>query len=149
MTYDSKSDRIILWGGDSSTNGNPDAPNDESVWAYDFNTNTWEERKATPAPVGRYASAIAYAAGADRTILYGGFQDGSSDMWAYDYNKNAWTELKPSDNPGSISWHEMVYLPETDRLFLFGGKLPNGYFSDKTWLYDYTANAWTVVTPKP
>jgi hypothetical protein len=50
MAYDDESDRIIMSKGDTWTLGNPDAPKDNSPWAYDFNTNTWEERKSVPAP---------------------------------------------------------------------------------------------------
>ena len=148
ITYDSSVDRIILWGGDSATMSNPNTPKDRSVWAYDYNANNWEEWKTTQAPVARFAAAIAYDARANRTILYGGGENGLSDMWAYDYKENSWTQLMPKENPGKIGWHEMVYIPTIDRLFLFGGAT-NDDFSGKTWLYDYNANTWTEVTPKP
>jgi N-acetylneuraminic acid mutarotase len=148
MTYDSSVDRIIMWGGDSATMSNPNATKDRSVWAYDYNTNTWEEWKTTQAPVARFAAAIAYDAGANRTILYGGGENGLSDMWAYDYKENTWTQLKPKENPGKIGWHEMVYIPTIDRLFIFGG-FSNDNPSGKTWLYDFKTNTWTEVTLKP
>jgi hypothetical protein len=38
MAYDTQADRVILFGGsDSRDKGIPD------TWAYDFNTNTWQE----------------------------------------------------------------------------------------------------------
>ena len=145
MVYDSKADRILMWGGDSSI-WEPDDPN---VWAYDYNTNTWEEQASTPGPEPRWWPASAYHAGADRTIIYGGSQDGMTDMWAYDYSQNSWTELKPSVIPGKISENAMVYLPGIDRLFLFGGFTDYKYFLNLSWLYDYSTNMWTEVFPKP
>jgi N-acetylneuraminic acid mutarotase len=148
MTYDSQTDRIIMWGGDTWTYSNPNAPKDDSVWAYDYNSDAWEEMKAVPAPADRPAGTISYDAKAGVTILYGGFEEGNSDTWAYDYNKNAWILLKPTNNPGMLTWHSMVYISATDRVFLFGGAI-NSIPNNKTWLYDYNANTWTEVTPKP
>jgi hypothetical protein len=103
---------------------------------------------------------MSYDSKADRTILFGGFTGGvpdsgwdskpnNSDTWAYDYNLNTWTLLNPATNPGPTMLAGQVYLPSTDRVFLFGGRLDLNNCSDKTWLYDYTANTWTEVTPKP
>ena len=151
MTYDSKADRILLWGGDSSTNHNPNPPKNRAIWSYDFNTNTWEERVADLQPPQYFASAMAYDTSADRSIFYGGTitENGSTAMWAYDYSNNAWIELKPSPNPGLLSWNEMVYLPIPRSLFLFGGVTGQDMLWGKTWLYDYPTNTWTEVVPKP
>ena len=149
MTYDPKADRIILFGVNSPTLANPDTPTDNSVWSYDYNTNTWEQRKTASGPFGRSGGAIAYDTKAERVILYGGTDLGSSDMWAYDYEQNTWTELKPSINPGEISFHDMVYLSTIDRLLLFGGITNRSQFWGNTWLYDFNVNTWIDVSPKP
>ena len=146
MTYDSKADRIIMWSGSDMADGTSIIDND--VWTYDYNTNTWEGRKAEPAPAGRCAGAIAYNALEDRIILYGGGKSGRQDMWAYDYSLNTWSELTPSVNPGWISWNEMVYIPGLDRLLLFGG-ITGAIVWGKTWLYDFSTNTWTEVILKP
>jgi hypothetical protein len=149
MVYDSKADRVIMWGGGFNT----------SVWVYDYNTDTWEERKPAGGPSSRWLHEMSYDSKADRTILYGGYtgdpikdfdlNDYSSETWTYDYNLNTWTLLNPAGNPGPLSEFGQVYLPSTDRVLLFGGGLVTGPRSGKTWLYDYNANTWTEVTPKP
>jgi hypothetical protein len=149
MVYDSKADRVIMWGGGDNT----------SVWVYDYNTDTWEERKPSGGPSSRFLHNMSYDSKADRTILFGGytgdpnkdfdFSFNSSETWAYDYNLNTWTQLKPAANPGLLSEFGLVYLPSNDRLLLFGGLITKGSYSDKVWLYDFNANTWTEVTPKP
>jgi len=149
MVYDSKADRVIMWGGGINT----------SVWIYDYNTDNWEERKPSGGPSSRYLHNMSYDSKADRTILYGGYTGSveslseldtltSAETWAYDYNLNTWTLLTPAANPGPLSEFGLVYLPSTDRLLQFGGQVNTNTFSNKTWLYDYTTNNWTEVTPK-
>ena len=155
MAYDPKADRVIMWGGWGTTN----ADNDTSLWVYDYNTDTWEERKPSGGPSSRAFHSLSYDPKADRTILYGGYTGGiptesmdytinSSETWAYDYNLNTWTLLNPTENPGPLMRVGQVYLSSTDRLLLFGGRSDVDICSDKTWLYDYNANTWTEVTPK-
>jgi len=149
MVYDSKADRVIMWGGGINT----------SVWIYDYNTDNWEERKPSGGPSSRYLHNMSYDSKAERTILYGGYTGSvdslaeldtltSAETWAYDYNLNTWTLLTPAANPGPLSEFGLVYLPSTDRLLQFGGQVNTNTFSNKTWLYDYTTNNWTEVTPK-
>ncbi len=148
MTYDSKTDRVLAWGG---MDENGEKPVDESMWAYDFNTNNWTEMKPENGahPAGRDFTQIAYNAKVDRTILYGGTQ-GGTETWAFDYNTNTWTKLEPATNPGGLEEHSLVYSSTADCVILFGGFLnttenPSG----ETWSYDFNTNTWTNVTPKP
>jgi hypothetical protein len=154
MVYDSKADRVIMWGGGAWT----DAESDKSLWVYDYNTDTWEERKPSGGPSVRSFQNMAYDSKADRIILYGGYTGSietkfifqlynSSETWAYDYNLNTWTMLKPTKDPGKLTSMGLVYLPTIDRVLLFGGRLDRGSFNDKTWLYDTGANAWTEAIP--
>jgi Galactose oxidase, central domain len=153
MTYDSKADRVILFGGDTG------GVNDNSVWAFDYNSQTWEERKpAGAAPSSRWLHEMSYDSEADRTILYGGYTGSgalapnytlnNAETWAYDYNQNTWTQLNPGVNPGALSEFAQVYLGATDRVLLFGGIMTDGNISDKSWLYDFNTNSWSGVRPE-
>jgi N-acetylneuraminic acid mutarotase len=148
MAYDAESDRVLTWGG-LGLDGKLLAP---SVWAYDFNTNTWQEMKTGegPHPEGADFPAMVYDAKADRTILYGGVYQGDQ-TWAYDYNTNTWTKLEPSTVPGELSRHAMVYSTAADRVILFGGQVgPTEFkYTAETWTYDLSTNTWTNVTPQP
>ena len=146
MTYDSKADRVLVWGG---LDEQEEKPIDKSMWAYDFNSNNWTEMKPGKKayPAGRDYSKIVYNAKADRTILYGGNR-GGSETWAFDYNTNTWTKLDPATNPGNLSDHSLVYVTPTDQIILFGGFLDSA--DDKpigeTWNYDFNTNTWTNIT---
>lgn len=147
MTYNSKADRVIMWGGDDEKKG------DESIWAYDLNTNTWQEIKpgTEPHPSYRDYGAMIYDVKSDRIILFGGLSGGSDETWAYDYNTNTWTELKPITVPGKLSRHTMVYSTIAEQTILFGGQV--GYvqfdYTDKTWTYNLKSNTWIQVMPLP
>ena len=142
MTYDAKADRVILWGGDMLT------PKDTSVWAYDFNTDTWEESITNNGPEVRDYCGMVYSTEADKVFIYGGYSSGSSDMWMYDYNSNKWTELKPDVNPGELSRFAFVYVPDLEEIVLFGGQLGDATdkFTKSTWVYDLKTSTWTETT---
>lgn len=148
MTYDSKADRVLTWGG-SDVRGNFD---DMSIWSYDFNTNTWQEMKPGEGslPSGRDYPVMVYDAESDRTILYGGSL-GGKETWAYDNNTNTWTKLEPSTVPGTRSRHIMVYSVAADQVILFGGQIGSKEFnySFETWAYDFNSNMWRNVTSLP
>jgi hypothetical protein len=157
MTYDAKSDRVLIWGGSDVDGVKP--VDDGSIWSYDYNTNTWTETKpGTGAfPAMRDYPQIVYDTKADRTILYGGISigDGGTDdkIWAYEYKTNTWTKLEPSIGPGLLSRHTMLYNNAADQVILFGGQIgPNAEdynYTDATWIYDFNTNNWTNVTSKP
>lgn len=149
MTYDTKSDRVLVWGGMDEYGVKPI---DESIWSYDFNANTWQEMKPGEGvhPTGRDYPVMAYDAESDRTILFGGSK-GGDETWAYDYNTNTWAKLEPGTVPGQLSRHAIVYSTAADRVILFGGQIGSTRYkySDETWTYDLNTNTWTNAMPKP
>jgi len=154
MAYDSKADKVILYGGWGTVEPTKD------LWVYDYNTNTWTQRELTGGPSSWVFQNISYDSISDRILLYGGYSGAppapfwdysaiSSETWAYDVSSNSWTQLTPAGNPGPIMNAGQVYLPSIDRLFLFGGRRANGNCTNKSWLYDYSANTWTQMTLEP
>jgi len=147
MTYDSKADRVLTWGG---LDINGEYPVDESMWAYDFNTNTWTEYLPNSGeyPAGRDYPQMAYDAESDRTILFGGTPTDGSDTWAYEFESNIWTKMNPGLVPDPLSKHVMAYSAAADRVVLFGGLFENSgnLLSNKTWSYDFNMDSWTNLT---
>ena len=83
---------------------------------------------------------MAYDAGSDRGILFGG--TGGSETWAYDFNSNTWTKMNPVVHPSGRWGHVMAYDEESKRVVLFGGG--TGITpSNETWAYDFNSNTWT------
>ncbi|MFX1560575.1 MAG: kelch repeat-containing protein, partial [Promethearchaeota archaeon] len=152
MAYDAESDRIILFSG--QRNGSSTTlENWNDTWAYDYDTNTWENRVPAQMPSPRLSSYMAYDSESDVIILFGGLCDGgvfNDETWAYDYNTNNWTNMQPSVSP-SNRVASITYDSESDRVVLFGG---GGYYLDwpiniytDTWVYDYNSNTWSEMTP--
>jgi N-acetylneuraminic acid mutarotase len=153
MAYDVQADRVILFSGsDFQDKGIVD------TWAYDFNTNTWQEleRGEGEYPSGRFYHTLAYNTVADRTILFGGFardqlEGIAHETWLYDYSSNNWTQLKPVENPGWRTMHAMAYSSAADRIVLFGGQnvMVRYIYTDDTWVFDLNTTTWTDVTRRP
>jgi N-acetylneuraminic acid mutarotase len=148
MTYDSESDRVILFGGVTLS---PSSVHDDT-WAYDFDTNTWEEMHPSIAPDARYGASTAYDSEEDRVLLFGGNPSATTitntfdDTWAYDYNSNTWVELNPVNHPTNRYASKMVYDSESNKTVLFSG-YPSANTKDKTWIFDYDDNNWTEANP--
>lgn len=137
LAYDSAADRsILLIGGDET-------------WAYDANTDTWEER-AAPGLDADFMGAAAYHGGMGRVIAYGGAPtSGSQETWAYDYPSDNWQLIETATNPGPLGDHAMAYDPVSGLLFMYGGSpdllaqdIPDPA-SGTMWAFD--GNDWTPV----
>ncbi|MFX1518024.1 MAG: Kelch repeat-containing protein [Promethearchaeota archaeon] len=83
MVYDKSVDRIIFFGGTNvaKTFFYTD------TWAYDYNSNTWNELTHTTHPSGRCYIDMAYDEESNRSILFGGETDSnirSDETWVYE-----------------------------------------------------------------
>ena len=146
FAYDSESDKCILFGGTVNNTGNGWTDNGET-WAYDYNTNTWEDMNVSSGPTRREFHTMAYDSESDRIILLGGSSTtdsgAGSETWAYDYNSNTWTESSSTFRPYR-TFHSMTYDAESDRIIVFGGA-PSGSLETAdtyTWIYDYNSDTW-------
>jgi hypothetical protein len=144
MTYDSESDKIILFGGyDEPIGGGEPIANGET-WAYDVASNTWTNMKPTSGPPENGGTYLVYDIESDRVILFNGGWF-NNDTWAYDYNTNTWTEM--ANGPKSRMGYRMAYDAESDRCILFGGlPQPPGVFNE-TYAYDFNSDTWTKMEP--
>ena len=153
MTYDSESDRCILVGGYYVYPY--DNPRDEyyarETWAYDYNTNTWENITTTNHPKHRYDHALAYDSESDRVILVGGWTYGDggvlqNETWAFDYNTKTWENMNPVAKPKRIA-HKIVYDSKSDLIILFGGLVATdlSVLYNTIYTYDYNNNTWTTM----
>jgi N-acetylneuraminic acid mutarotase len=145
LTYDKQTDRVILFGGFVDFSLRAD------TWAYDFNTDTWEEIKSsegTP-PRGRHSHVMVYDAEADRTILYGG-HTGGAETWMLETSTGTWTLLEPDQKPGIRARHAMAYSTAANQIILFGGTASADFdYKDQTWSFDLNNNTWTNLTRSP
>jgi hypothetical protein len=136
MAYDAESDRVIIWGG-----GGPNPMDVGDIWAYDLNTDTWEELRSDDAPSSKRYAAMVYDVLNDRTLLY--FR---KEFWSYNYNNNQWTLLSKSPAPLSLNWHTMAYDTSQDLILQFGGGPDFHQWSNHFWVYDPKVDEWTDET---
>jgi N-acetylneuraminic acid mutarotase len=145
MVYDSESDRIIAHGG-AAVSGDSFVLTRET-WAYDYNTNTWEELNPSTEPPGINYHAMAYDSESDRTVLFG-LNDltGETLLWAFDYNTTTWEEMPLTEGPAGASvYTRAVYDPVSDRILVFGGQHMEELdlvAHNELWSYDYNTNTW-------
>lgn len=146
--YDSGTNTMIIWSGDSSFLS---APNLSDVWILtNANgldqttgqpaTSQWNQLFPTGVPPthqsypGREISAGVYDPVSNRMIIFGGAACGPcialNDVWALT-NANGsggtpnWIQLLPTGGPPSPRIeHTVVYDVSTDRMILFGGGYP-------------------------
>jgi hypothetical protein len=99
----------------------------------------------SPSPQGRSTGGVAYDAGSDRLVLFGGRYPGSQTLdytWAYDYRNNSWQNMSPATKPLGREGLRMAYDADDDRIILFGG----WGAAAETWEYDYGSNSWSIVS---
>ncbi|MFX0065550.1 MAG: Kelch repeat-containing protein [Candidatus Hermodarchaeota archaeon] len=145
MVYDSSNQQIILFGG---TKGQAHQLLDDT-WAYEFTTNTWTALNPATKPSPRSQSSMVYDPVHQKVILFGGastsgFKD---DTWIFDYLSNQWTQVFPNIKPPARHSHPLIYDSTTQKLILFGGYGLDDVLLNDTWVYDYTNNTWTELTP--
>jgi hypothetical protein len=142
MTYDSESDRLLIWGGWPSMEAKPSGER-TSLWAYDYNSDSWEELINTAGPLEDYQGSMVYVPDLDRSIVYVGMQ-----FWSYDYNHNHWEVLKSvAGGPGRRLNHAMVYDSGSGYVVLFGGFDSLNLPDNEVWFYNPLADMWAKAGP--
>jgi N-acetylneuraminic acid mutarotase len=142
MAYDSQNNKVVLFGGFDGTN-------DGETWVYNYTDNSWTNMAPATSPSARYGHAMAYDSQNNKVVLFGGYDAGGYDgeTWVYNYTDNTWTNMTPTitGSPSARRYHAMAYDSENKVTVLFGGY--DGAYDDETWVYNYTDNSWTNVTP--
>ncbi len=144
VVYDSKADRLILFGGtDSKTLFN-------DTWAYSVKDNAWTELKpGGDLPEGRVAMTMVYDPIAGKAIMFGGMTNSQllGDTWTYDPEADLWEKVETvGDTPSARGGHAMVYDSAAGNVVLFAGKDDSGVLND-TWTFDLASSRWTRVEP--
>src|SRR5713101_2907441 len=126
--YDSKQNRVVLFGGRHGIGPLAD------TWQFDG--TTWTNLAPAVAPPAASNAAIAYDPVREVSVLYGGSTDTavSADTWEWD--GAVWNHRSPATSPPPMSDAAMVYDSALGRIVLFGGfnagVSPNTYAND-TW----------------
>ena len=147
-TYDSNSDRIVLFGGFGGKSIN-DPPLDDT-WTYDFNSNTWLKMQPLIKPPARMYAAMIFNNNAKKAIMWGGRQLeplGDKSIWEYDFIKDSWGEIKYDEGPETpYAYPAMIYDDQNDEIIVFGGGVLEAPFVGKQtniiWKYNFKLKNW-------
>jgi hypothetical protein len=135
--YDSKRDRLIVFGGRESGGS---WLND--TWELDFSKNNeWREipTEGPPSPRGLFASA--YDEAHDQIIISAG-AGGSNDTWALDLNRYIWGPMESP--PHWFGWVATAFDDATGRMIVVGGE--HGMPPDSMVIvFDVWSNTWPDV----
>ena len=145
VAYDTESDRVIMFGGTNFTEY-PGFPYFKETWAYDFNSNRWEQMQASGNPLRRSYFGFAYSSVADRVVAFGGNlhdddEARKGEMWAYDYNNDAWSQIDYTGDVLDDHHPQLVYDQNSDR-FLY-------YVKNEFWEFDLEQEAWVQLERIP
>ena len=105
---------------------------------------TWSQQSPATSPSARAFAAMAYDAGTNQVVLFGG-QDSSgnlNDTWTW--NGTTWTQMSPATSPPARRGAAMTYDAGTNQVVLFGGQGSSVDLND-TWTWNGTT--WTEKTP--
>ena len=140
MTYDSRHDRIVTFGGPANYPGNGPATS-AWTWTFDYDNLTWSN--LTPGlvqnPPATGVCRIAYDSQSDRTILW---RPGVIDVYALSIDSMTWERLTPpTPRPPDGASYSMSYDSLHDRVIIT--MIPWGAgMVRETWAFDYNSNAW-------
>jgi hypothetical protein len=143
-------DKAILFGGQYGLSSIAD------TWEYDSSTGSWTDKTKTFRPDGRSRPGIASIYGDDKVLMFGGYNSSFTpyylnDTLVYDSSDGSWTDKTPSpittNYPSGRFSHGMASIYGTDKVLLFGGMTNWWNFLGDTWLYDYSDDNWTKITP--
>ncbi|KAI0080361.1 hypothetical protein K474DRAFT_1658082 [Panus rudis PR-1116 ss-1] len=140
---------LIVWGGDTKTNGRapPAEKQDDGLYLLNLATREWTRVSVHgPAPSGRYGHAVCMVG--SKFYVFGGQVDGEflNDLWSFDLNtlrtKAAWELVEPaagSPKPAQRTGH--VCISYGEKIILFGGTDCQYHYND-TWVFDTNTGVW-------
>ena len=134
MAYDSDRQRMVLFGGYRTVNGERSRLGDTWEW----NGHQWEQ-KSSEGPAPRNGAAMAYDVHRKRVVLFGG-SGAPSETWEWD--GQTWERIYTAQTEGRFN-SAMAYDAGRQTLVRFGGWTREGRVGD-TWCYEGTQ--WTRLT---
>ena len=134
MAYDSRVDRVILWGGQYL-----DRPGfSNATWEYDYTNDTWTNLTAGSAPPAGTSAPMVYDPGMDRIVL---FPAGEPHAYLFDCATKTWTAMA-NGRASAHSTGGLVYDEFLQASVLFGGISAGPTFPTDTWTYDASVDVW-------
>jgi hypothetical protein len=142
MAYDSKLDKVLLFGG-INYDGNV-LTYYEDTWVYDLATDSWTQLDPPDSPGPRAYHSMVYHPVREQFFIFGGM-----DEWGYecldeglvfDIKTNRWDYISLQGHPSGLPSRcgtSMVYDVFEEVIILFGGYDPySDFYYHDTWMID-------------
>ena len=147
MIYDSKDDRLYLFGGA----GGPADVHLADLWCYDLKAGTWNQLPYDGnSPGARSNQAMIYSPVGDQIIMFGGSGDSAyyDDTWTYDIRAATWSKVATKEaSPPARGFAAATYDSKTNELMMFGGCNTTSELND-LWAYAIGTGRWQQLTPR-
>ncbi len=156
VVYDSKRNRLILFGG--GLHGR----NYNDIWAVDLDKNTWSRIEAIgrpeEIPEPRAMHSAVYVPESDRMVVFGsdgtGLMFADYNVYSFDFKTGRWSVIKAQGehHPRMVNT-SMLYLGD-ERILIFGGGLtPFGNLHgagsiNQVTMFDLRTGQWTKIEAK-
>ena len=124
MGFDAGRQRVVLFGGELSTNH-------RSGETWEWDGAAWTQVGPSEPPP-RYGHTLEYDPVRGETVLFGG-AGVPGDTWAWD--GQSW-QRRASEGPGARGWARTTFDSTRQRLVLFGGLSPSNSPLGDTWEWD-------------
>lgn len=143
MVYDSKEDRLVVFGG----SGAGGFLND--VWTYAFDDATWRRLVLETPPAPRRTPASFYDPLHHRMVTYAGQGNALyGDTWALDLDRPQWEELSTDISPSPRYGAVLAYGPGSKEAFAFAGFTSEQGRFDDLWAFSSITNRWQALHPQ-
>ena len=138
MAYDSKMDRMVLYGG---VNVDDDGLTTTALYdTWEFDGTTWNQIDNESVKVGR--PMLAYDKSRNQMILVGIDSAFKSHTYKLDRATSKWVEIPAEKQPDCVNESSMAYQDHTGTIVLIGGVCSVlTDLSDKTW--EWNGTTWT------
>lgn len=98
---------------------------------------TWTLR-ASSGPAGRTRPGLAFDAGRNVTVLFGGWSGVAALADTWEWNGSMWTQRTPASSPSARSAVALAYDATRSRVVLFGGETGTLGMLGDTWVWNGT-----------
>ncbi len=118
--------------------------NNDSVWTYDLETNTWRNMRPLPAPALTGLRCASWDSHEGVVVVFGG-EGCREGTVVYDPHANEWTWKKTRPQPEFRSGGNMAYDAARRIHILFGAQFTH---DPHTWAYSLAKNEWSDLKPQ-
>lgn len=154
MVYDDLNDRVILFGGNTSTSGLRFTPHNDT-YVLDLDSHEWLRVDTGTKPPARLFHAMVMDGANNQVLMYSGGDAGAftgpflEDVWALDLESLEWKQVwrktnEQAEAPEARINGEFIELRESGKVVMFAGHDDTSLGNDNDlWTFDGKTHEWS------